>query len=151
MAIDGKRSRPLGGEARRRQGLRHRSACRNVQALPLGTRPHWPLLALFASIFPLADAPATGGHFRYFAYGSNMSTARLRERTSFSPSARHRPACRASMPCAGTSSARDGSGKCDALFTGDQADTVWGVLFDIAWAENLGSTPPKGSASVTSI
>ena len=81
----------------------------------------------------MADAPATGGHFRYFAYGSNMSTARLRERT---PSAQALGTGRLPRHALRWHKlGRDGSGKCDALFTGDQADTVWGVLFDVAWAE----------------
>ena len=71
--------------------------------------------------------------YRYFAYGSNMSTARLRERT---PSARalgtgRLPRHRLRWHKLG----RDGSGKCDAAFTGRQEDAVWGVLFDIDCAE----------------
>ena len=81
----------------------------------------------------MADAPATGGHCRYFAYGSNMSTTRLHERT---PSARPIGTGRLLRHALRWHKlGRDGSGKCDALFTGDQTDTVWGVLFDIAWAE----------------
>jgi gamma-glutamylcyclotransferase len=67
---------------------------------------------------------------RYFAYGSNMLTARLRERV---PSA----------TAIGTGqlegyvlrwdkrSRRDGSGKCDADATGRQGDVVWGVVFEL--------------------
>lgn len=67
--------------------------------------------------------------FLSFAYGSNMSTARLRKRV---PSARplgtgqlkrhalrwHKCSC-------------DGSGKCDAEATAEDSDVVWGVLFEI--------------------
>jgi gamma-glutamylcyclotransferase len=65
----------------------------------------------------------------YFAYGSNMSTTRLNARI---PSA----------SLIGTGrlqgyrlafhkvSMRDGSGKCDARFTGDKLDAVFGVLYD---------------------
>ena len=67
---------------------------------------------------------------RYFAYGSNMSSARLLART---PGARP----------LGTfildhhdlrfhKRGRDGSGKCDAFFTGLDSDSVHGVLFEIA-------------------
>lgn len=71
----------------------------------------------------------------YFAYGSNMSTPRLGER---SPSAhtvavarlqRHRLRFH--------KGGRDGSGKCDADFTDDEADVVFGVVFEIAAAEKL--------------
>lgn len=65
----------------------------------------------------------------YFAYGSNMSLARIRKRV---PGARflgchrlkehdlrfHKPS-------------RDGSAKCDAYFTADPDDTVYGALFEI--------------------
>lgn len=67
------------------------------------------------------------GHATYFAYGSNMSLARLQERL---PSAR---------PVAiGTITgyklvfhkrSKDGSAKADAYFTGLEADVVWGVIF----------------------
>jgi gamma-glutamylcyclotransferase len=69
----------------------------------------------------------------YFAYGSNMLTKRLQERA---PSAKpvgigyvmehhlrwHKKG-------------RDGSGKCDIFFTGDQDHQVHGVLFEISGAE----------------
>jgi len=66
---------------------------------------------------------------KYFAFGSNMSSRRLRQRT---PSAQ----------VLGTYSlprhtlrfhklGMDGSGKCDAYFTGKQSDIVLGVLYDI--------------------
>ena len=67
---------------------------------------------------------------RYFAYGSNMLTARLHERV---PSA----------TAIGTGelvghalrwdkrSWRDGSGKCDAEATSRNEDVVWGVVFEI--------------------
>jgi len=70
---------------------------------------------------------------RYFAYGSNMSLSRLHERA---PSAR----------TMGTYAlwahvlrfhkvGKDGSGKCDALYTENPADRVFGVLFDIKNSE----------------
>lgn len=67
---------------------------------------------------------------RYFAYGSNMLTDRLRERV---PSAKaigigqllgH--ALRWDKR-----SGRDGSGKCDAEATSLKDDVVWGVLFEL--------------------
>lgn len=70
----------------------------------------------------------------YFAYGSNMAVQRLRARV---PSARllgpavlaghalrfHKPG------------SIDGSGKCDAVYTDDAADRVFGALYSIATAE----------------
>lgn len=72
--------------------------------------------------------------FLYFAYGSNMSTERLRGRT---PSARpvgigrllHHRRCWHKR-------GRDGSGKCDVVFAGLDGDhAVWGVLFEIDEAD----------------
>jgi gamma-glutamylcyclotransferase len=71
-------------------------------------------------------------HYLYFAYGSNMLSARLQART---PSAR----------TAGIGQVRghqlawhkrgtgDGSGKCDLLLTGRDEDWAWGVLWHIHW------------------
>lgn len=66
---------------------------------------------------------------KYFAYGSNMSISRLKHRT---PSARRlgyhilwRHILRFHK------SSQDGSGKCDAYFTGNDDDCVFGVLFEI--------------------
>lgn len=72
--------------------------------------------------------------YRYFAYGSNMSTPRLRQRT---PSARfvsigllRHHALRWHKL------GRDGSGKCDVSCTGTQSDdVVWGVVYEIDCAE----------------
>lgn len=67
---------------------------------------------------------------KYFAYGSNMSERRLRERvpgaerigvyTLFAHSLRFHKL------------SSDGSGKCDALFTGSSYDYVIGALFEIS-------------------
>ena len=66
---------------------------------------------------------------KYFAYGSNMSLARLRERT---PSARRVATCSLDGHALRFhKSGRDGSGKCDARATGNPADVVIGALFDI--------------------
>jgi len=67
---------------------------------------------------------------RYFAYGSNMLTARLRERVP-------------SVTAIGIGqlvghalrwdkrSLQDGSGKCDAEATSRNDDVVWGALFEL--------------------
>ncbi|WP_354115951.1 gamma-glutamylcyclotransferase family protein [Bradyrhizobium sp. LA7.1] len=71
--------------------------------------------------------------FKYFAYGSNMCSGRLRDR----------------VPCefitvaklAGHQlrfhklSEKDHSSKCDIFRTGDEAHTVWGVVYDIPVSE----------------
>jgi hypothetical protein len=67
--------------------------------------------------------------FSNFAYGSNMSVARLRVRA---PSARlistgRLPGHALTWHKVGM----DGSGKCDALPTGIVDDTVWGAVFEI--------------------
>jgi hypothetical protein len=70
---------------------------------------------------------------KYFAYGSNMSISRLRERA---PSA-------LALGCHALKehdlrfhkSSTDGSGKCDAFYTGDAADIIFGALFEISHSE----------------
>jgi hypothetical protein len=71
--------------------------------------------------------------FINFAYGSNMSSRRLRALT---PSARaigigQLPAHRLMWHKAGG----DGSAKCDAFETGPSQDAVWGVLYEIDAAQ----------------
>ena len=71
--------------------------------------------------------------FVNFAYGSNMSSRRLRART---PSARAiGSALLAGHRLAWHKVGRDGSAKCDIVETGRAEDHVWGVLFEIAEAE----------------
>ena len=70
---------------------------------------------------------------KYFAYGSNMSSARLLART---PGARslglHRlPRHQLRFHKAG----KDGSGKCNAFYSGDPAHTVIGILYELDSAE----------------
>ena len=65
----------------------------------------------------------------YFAYGSNMSLARIRARVPYvRKTGVYRLAehdLRFHMP------SRDGSGKCDAFFTGNPDNSVLGVVYDI--------------------
>ncbi|HEY3047879.1 MAG TPA: gamma-glutamylcyclotransferase family protein [Polaromonas sp.] len=66
---------------------------------------------------------------KYFAYGSNMLTARLRERV---PSAR--PVDVAQLrghSLVWNKRSRDGSGKCSVIASGREEDVVWGVLFEL--------------------
>ncbi len=71
--------------------------------------------------------------FINFAYGSNMSSRRLRART---PSARPIGIGQLSgHKLMWHKAGRDGSGKCDVLFTGDAQHVVWGVLYQIAMVD----------------
>lgn len=71
--------------------------------------------------------------FLNFAYGSNMSTGRLRKRVG--------SACPRGIGQLKGHALRwhkrssDDSGKCDAEATGMNCDVVWGVLFEISRAE----------------
>lgn len=91
----------------------------------------------------------------YFAYGSNLSTLRLRRRV---PSARplavaRLGAHRLHFHLRG----RDGSAKCDAYFTGRPGDAVWGVVWELDPdhkgalddAEGLGYTYDEADVQVT--
>lgn len=65
----------------------------------------------------------------YFAYGSNMCSGRLLERV---PSARRAATGKIKgYKLAFHKRSKDGSAKADALFTSDEADVVWGVLFEL--------------------
>lgn len=71
--------------------------------------------------------------FLYFAYGSNLLSARLRERT---PSAR--PLGVATLPGHALrwhKLGADGSGKCDVVAVPGGAEHVQGVVYDIATAD----------------
>lgn len=69
----------------------------------------------------------------YFAYGSNMSLSRLRERVTSAQT----------LGCFTLNhhdlrfhkSSKDGSGKCDAFFTSDSESVIYGVLLKIDPAE----------------
>ena len=79
--------------------------------------------------------------FRYFAYGSNMSSERLRGRT---PSALARGAGRLpNHTLRWHKRGRDGSGKCDIEPT-DTPSVVWGVLYDVAWDEKSALDAAEG-------
>lgn len=72
--------------------------------------------------------------FRYFAYGSNMSSKRLRARV---PSARAVGVglLKGHKLCWHKLSRKDGSGKCDAAATDETGAVVYGVLFEIDMAD----------------
>ncbi|HHX8335971.1 TPA: gamma-glutamylcyclotransferase family protein [Vibrio diabolicus] len=66
---------------------------------------------------------------KYFAYGSNMSLARLRERV---PSAKRIGMyCLTKHQLSFHKSSKDGSGKCDAYFTDNIKHNIFGALFEI--------------------
>jgi hypothetical protein len=101
-----------------------------IMAVPLRTilKPGDP------KIEPLKDIRSgPPEHDVYFAYGSNMATARLRARM---PSAE--PIGVAALPghvLRFHKRSKDGSGKCDAFETGGDEDVVFGVLFKFDPAE----------------
>ena len=81
---------------------------------------------------------------QYFAYGSNLSTRRLRD-----------PARAPSAVALGVASApgfvmrfhkigTDGSGKCTLIPTGDDADAVYGVLYEFADSDADGVDREEG-------
>jgi len=71
-----------------------------------------------------------GSSVSVFAYGSNMLTARIRERA---PSARAVAIGHLTgyQLCWNKRSRLDGSGKCSVSETGQQAHVVWGVVFEM--------------------
>lgn len=72
---------------------------------------------------------------RYFAYGSNMSVARLRERA---PSAEVIGVARLRQhQLRFNKVGGDGSGKCNAWWTGKGADVVFGVIYELDDADRL--------------
>lgn len=72
-------------------------------------------------------------HQHIFSYGSNLLLARFTARV---PSARIVASGRlAGHTLRWHKAGQDGSGKCDAFFTGDPADMLWGGVFEIASAE----------------
>ena len=71
--------------------------------------------------------------FKYFAYGSNMCSGRLRDRVpcefvAVARLSRHRLRFH-------KLSKKDRSSKCDAFHTGLETDDVWGVVYDIPVAK----------------
>ena len=69
----------------------------------------------------------------YFAYGSNMCTGRLRQRVPSANPVHIAKLLNHSLRFHKRSD--DRSGKCDAFFTGEPGDEVWGVVFEIDPAE----------------
>jgi len=68
-------------------------------------------------------------HIAYFAYGSNMAIERLRSRISSA-----QKICNATLVghvLKFHKVSKDGSGKCDAAYTGNSPDKVIGVLYSI--------------------
>lgn len=94
--------------------------------------PHQARLVLAATAQP-PSLKATEA-IKYFAYGSNMSSERLRERT---PLARAFVVGKVSGYRLAFHKRSSGSAKADAYFTGNKADEVWGVVFEIDKGEKF--------------
>ena len=71
----------------------------------------------------------------YFAFGSNLSSARLLERIP--EAAKHCVATLHQHRLCWHKKGQDLSGKCDIAFTGDPEDTVYGVVYRMTHAEGL--------------
>lgn len=71
---------------------------------------------------------------KYFAYGSNMSLPRLKERVPSAERIGVFTLVEHSLRFHKVSK-KDGSGKCDAMFTGNFEDYVIGALFEISDSE----------------
>lgn len=80
---------------------------------------------------------------KYFAYGSNLCSGRLCERT---PSASFVAVAklRAHVLRFHKVGFRDGSGKCNAFATGIPTDVVWGAIYDLDAAEKRGLDRTEG-------
>lgn len=107
-------------------------------------------------VSPGGDGAGSGETLKYFAYGSNMSRARLVQRvgTATYLGLHFLPAHDLRFHKVG----KDGSAKCDAHFTGNPEDHVIGVLFDIPLerrgaldsAEGLGNGYEQKQVTITS-
>ena len=89
-----------------------------------------------------ANAAADKRTYCYFAYGSNMSSERLRGRTPSAVSLG-----RARLPRYALrwhKLGRDGSGKCDVEPTDLPGESVWGVLYEIDCAEKQALDTAEG-------
>lgn len=71
----------------------------------------------------------------YFAFGSNLSSARLLERIP--EASKHCVAVLAKHRLCWHKKGQDLSGKCDIVFTGNPEDTVYGVVYMMTHAEKL--------------
>jgi len=72
---------------------------------------------------------------RYFAYGSNMCSRRLQDPTRVPSASPIATGYITGYRLTFDKVSKDGSGKCDAEYTGDDRDTVWGVVYSIDPAE----------------
>lgn len=80
---------------------------------------------------PPFDAPMNNSHYLYFAYGSNMSSQRLRA-ANRAPSAQPiEVACLEGYRLTFDKVGRDGSAKCDCEHTGLVSDRVYGIVYSI--------------------
>src|SRR3990167_6529353 len=88
-----------------------------------------------------ATVPTT---FKYFAYGSNMLTRRLRAKKQ-APSAKPIGiGYVAGRRLTFDKVSQDGSGKCDAEATGKKTDRVYGVIFEIALTDKVALGKAEG-------
>ena len=80
--------------------------------------------------------------FNYFAYGSNMLSARLNERTPSAHKISH--ACLSGYRLTFSKASKDGSGKCHIEHTANNEDFVIGVIFEIDESERSALDKAEG-------
>jgi len=85
-----------------------------------------------------------GDTFRYFAYGSNMLSRRLRAKERDPSAARIGTGFVKGRRLTFDKVSQDGSGKCDAEQTGVATDRVYGVLFETAKFEKKALDDAEG-------
>ena len=79
----------------------------------------------------------------YFAFGSNLSSARLLERIP--EASKHCVAILEQHRLCWHKKGRDLSGKCDIDFTGNPEDTVYGVIYQVTHDEKLALDAYEGA------
>lgn len=91
--------------------------------------------------------PRADNEFLYFAYGSNMSLRRLTA-PNRAPSAN--PFCSGYVlgrKLTFDKVSKDGSGKCDCEFTGDEQQRIYGVLFTVSLADKAKLDRAEGNGA----
>ncbi|MEH6652444.1 MAG: gamma-glutamylcyclotransferase family protein [Motiliproteus sp.] len=84
-----------------------------------------------------------GDNVKYFAYGSNMSLPRLKERVPSAERVGVFALAEHTLKFHKVNK-KDGSGKCDAQFTGSPDDVVIGALFEISDNEKVALDKAEG-------
>lgn len=95
---------------------------------------------------PMSDADAPPETFLYFAYGSNMSSRRLRHATRAPSAVPVGSASVSGYRLAFDKASADGSGKADCEHSGDLTDRVFGGLFRVSVADTAALDKAEGAS-----